>query len=37
MILDIGIGEKPLGDINLDVVPNPLCNIVGDIQHLPFS
>ena len=36
MILDIGVGKKPLGDINLDVVPNPLCDIMGDIQYLPF-
>ena len=36
MILDIGVGKKPLGDINVDVVPNPMCDILGDIQYLPF-
>ena len=36
MILDIGVGKKPLGNINLDVVANPLCDIIGDIQFLPF-
>lgn len=36
MILDIGIGIKPLGTINLDVVANPLCDIMGDVQYLPF-
>lgn len=36
MILDIGVGKVPLGDINVDLVANPLCNIMADIQHLPF-
>ena len=37
MILDIGIGNRPRGDVNLDVWANPLCNIMGDIQHLPIK
>ena len=37
MILDVGIGNRPRGDVNLDVWPNPLCNVVGDVQHLPIK
>jgi SAM-dependent methyltransferase len=34
--LDIGIGPKPQGDINIDVVPNPHADLLADIQYLPF-
>lgn len=34
--LDIGIGPKPQGDINIDVVPNPHADLLADIQFLPF-
>ena len=36
MILDIGVGNRPRGDVNLDVWSNPLCNIIGDAHILPF-
>jgi SAM-dependent methyltransferase len=36
MILDIGVGEQPRGDINLDLKRTPYCNIVGCAEHLPF-
>lgn len=35
-ILDIGVGNRPRGDVNLDVWSNPLCNIIGDVHLLPF-
>ena len=47
MILDIGCGEKPIGDINLDIsrfvqigpksgIVKSKCNIVADSLYLPF-
>ena len=47
MILDIGCGEKPEGDINLDIskhvqigptsgIVKSKCNIIADALHLPF-
>lgn len=37
MILDIGVGNRPRGDVNLDVWPNPNCNIIGDAHYLPIK
>ena len=36
MILDIGVGEHPRGDINLDIKKSPYCNLIGRAEHLPF-
>jgi len=36
-ILDIGVGEKPRGNINIDVVKTPYCNLIADAQMLPFK
>jgi ubiquinone/menaquinone biosynthesis C-methylase UbiE len=37
LILDIGVGEKPRGDINLDVIRTKYCNLVADAQYLPIK
>ena len=36
-ILDIGVGRKPRGDVNLDIDEKSLCDIIGDAQFLPFK
>jgi len=36
-ILDIGVGEKPRGNVNIDVVKTSYCNVVADAQTLPFK
>jgi ubiquinone/menaquinone biosynthesis C-methylase UbiE len=35
--LDIGVGERPRGIINIDVIRTPYCNIVADATNLPFK
>jgi len=35
--LDIGVGEKPRGIVNIDVVKTPFCNVLADAQALPFK
>lgn len=34
--MDIGVGDMPKGDINVDVVRNPNANLIADGQFLPF-
>jgi SAM-dependent methyltransferase len=35
--LDIGVGERPRGIINIDIVSTPYCNVVADATNLPFK
>lgn len=35
--LDIGVGENPRGNINLDVIRTKYCNLVADAHNLPFK
>ena len=37
MIIDIGCGENPRGDINIDLVRTPFCNLVSSAEHLPIQ
>jgi len=37
MILDIGCGFRPRGDINLDISTNSKANLIADVHYLPFS
>lgn len=36
-ILDVGVGENPKGNINVDIVKTRFCNVIADIQYLPFK
>lgn len=36
MILDIGVSERPRGDINLDVARTKYCNPVASAEYLPI-
>jgi SAM-dependent methyltransferase len=36
MILDIGCGENPRGDVNIDVAKTPFCNMVAHAEQLPL-
>lgn len=36
VIVDIGCGRRPQGDINIDVVRTPFCNMVASAEHLPI-
>ena len=36
MILDVGCGGRPRGDINVDTDPNSDANIIASAEHLPF-
>jgi len=37
MILDVGCGEHPRGQINIDVVPTRYCNLVASAEYLPVK
>lgn len=37
MILDIGIGENPRGDVNIDVTRTKYCNLIASAEHLPLK
>lgn len=36
MIVDIGCGENPRGDINIDIVKTPFCNLIASAEQLPI-
>lgn len=36
MKLDVGCGDNPHGDVNLDLHRFTKANVIGDIHHLPF-
>lgn len=36
VIVDIGCGRRPGGDINIDVVRTPFCNLVASGERLPI-
>jgi len=35
--VDIGVGERPRGDINLDIVRTKYCNLVASAMYLPIK
>jgi len=37
VILDLGCGENPRGNINLDVTRTPYCNLVASAEQLPIK
>lgn len=37
LIVDIGVGENPRGELNIDIVKTPYVDLVGSITHLPLK
>jgi len=35
--VDVGVGERPRGDINIDVVRTKYCNLVASAMYLPIK
>lgn len=36
MIVDVGVGENPKGDVNIDLARTPYCNLVANAEFLPL-
>lgn len=36
MIVDVGCGENPRGDVNIDIVKTTFCNLVASAEQLPI-
>lgn len=37
MIVDIGVGENPRGDVNIDMVRTKHCNLIASVEYLPIK
>lgn len=37
VIVDIGVGENPRGDINIDIVRTRFCNLIASAESLPIK